>query len=157
MAQNMEQPPEAVPLAARFDLEAEARAFMDSLRRNDKLRELGFTDNVEELARSVLCALWRNTPLPELDGVRGVLPAGLDLMFASCERPHGRRAPPRVFFREALVDDVTEHLGIPRAQAIAASDIVLEELRGLIPDHDVRTVCLTIESPDLLALMRCLT
>jgi hypothetical protein len=112
---------------------------------------------VEELVRSVLCALWRNTPLRELDGVRGVLPAGLVLMFASCERPHGRRPPPAIFIVEALVDDVAEHLGIPREQAVAGSDIVLEELRGLIPKHDVHTVCLTIESPDLLALMRCLT
>jgi hypothetical protein len=156
MAENMEQPPEVLP-HARFDLEAEAREFMDSLRRNDKLRELGFTDTVEELVRSVLCALWRNTPLRELDSVRGALPAGLDLMVASCERPHGARSPPPVFIVEALVGDVAEHLGLPRDQALAGSDIVLEELLALIPGHDVHTVCLGIESPDLLALMRCLT
>lgn len=157
MAENIEHPPEVVPLTARFDLEAQVRAFLDSLRRNDKLRGLGLTDREEELLQSVLCALWRNTPLRELDAVRGALPAGLDLMVASCERPHGKRAQPLIFIRNALVDDVAEHLGIPTAQALAASEIVLEELRGLIPDHDAPTVCLSLESPDLRALMRCLS
>jgi hypothetical protein len=78
-------------------------------------------------------------------------------MFASCELPHGKRAQPLIFIREALGDDVAEHMGIPTAQALAASEIILGELRGLIPDHDAPTVCLSLESPDLRALLGCLS
>lgn len=147
-----------IPQAVRpgTDVEEDVREFTESLRSNDKLQALGLSERAEELLQSVLCALWRNTPLQELEGVRGALPAGLDLMFGTCDKPHGKRSPPRVFLHSAVVDDITEHLGIPRDQALAAFHLLFDELRGLFLDNS-RSACLGIESPELLALMRCPT
>lgn len=132
-----------------------AQVVFDSLKKSEQLRSLGLADRSEEVLRSVLCALWRTTPLGELDLIRGLLPGGIDLLFVSCERPHGRHKAPDTFHRDALVEDVAGHLQVSRDQALAASNAVFDVLRGCMVDEDVSNACVYLSpSSEFLALLR---
>lgn len=155
MAENVEYPPEPGTRAYGADLETPLRMLIDSLRNSEKLRGLGLTGDVVPVVRSVLCALWRNMSLPELDVLRGVLPASIDLMFASCDLPHGRRAPPRIFDRAGFETDVAEHLTLPRDQALTAAGAVIDALRAVSDEHEFDNGTLFYDSPELKSLLRC--
>ncbi len=155
MAENVGQYPEADFKVTTADREEESRSFVEALRRSEGLRALGLADKAPEVARVALCSLWRNTPAQELDVIRGQMPPGVELMLASCGRPHGRHEPPDIFLLDNVVNDVAEHLSLPRDQSLAAFNSVFDVLRGLVPEDDRYVVCLLLDSPNLLELFRC--
>ncbi len=137
------------------DMEAQIRLLFQELKDSAPLRSLGLAERAQEVTQSVLCALWRNTPLPQLDIIRGLLPAGIDLMFVSCERPHRRHNPPEEFQQDSFLEDLSEHLQLPRDRAIEACAAVFAVLRAHMPDDDLDNACLFISSSDLKQLLHC--
>ncbi|HSP80654.1 MAG TPA: hypothetical protein VLQ93_19150 [Myxococcaceae bacterium] len=50
-----------------LDMEAQTRLFFQELKDSAPLQSLGLAERAQEVAQAVLCALWRNTPLSQLD------------------------------------------------------------------------------------------
>jgi uncharacterized protein (DUF2267 family) len=146
------EPPREFPLR---DTEAQIRSFLQELGDSEPLRSLGLAERAQEVAQAVLCSLWRNMPLSQLDIIRGLLPGGLDLMFMNCERPHHWRKPPDEYLQDSLLEDVSAHLQLPRDKALAACTAVFSVLRAHMPDEEVDDACRFISSADLKRLLRC--
>lgn len=113
---------------------------VERLKAHPRFQELGLAKDPEETLLSVLCSLWRSLPLQHFDILRGLLPTDLDLLVAECTLPHGRRKRPETFVMESFLDDVSEHLGISRAQALTVASVVLSLLGELIPEGESMNV-----------------
>lgn len=154
MAEHVGPTQEGGTLVGR-DLEDQAQAVFEEVRNEERFRALGLSAGPEEVVRAVLCAAWRNLPLRQLDCLRSLLPAGIELMFGSCERPaHARHSAPRTFFRDTFLHDVAEHLGISDDRALTASTCVFQALRGRMDDEEFRKADLFGASPDLMEFLQ---
>jgi hypothetical protein len=106
------------------------------MKAHPRFQELGLTRDPGETLLSVLCSLWRNLSLQNFDVLRGLLPADLDLLVAECTMPHGGRKRPETFVMDSFLDDLSEHLGVSRAQALTVSSVVGSLLGELIPEDE---------------------
>lgn len=155
MAENIEPPQEAGAGTTESELdELETRALFDALRGSGQLRSLGLTDNVGETVQAILCALRRNLRLDQVDIIRGLLPGNVDLIFATCERAHGRRSVPKEFQRDLFLDDLAEHLRISGDQALTVAQTFFQAMRSQLAEGDFNDACLFLKSEDLMDLLR---
>jgi len=145
---------EAGPLTNR-DLEGEARSILENVRNDEQFRALGLSVGPEDAVRAVLCAAWRNLPLRQLDELRSLLPACIELMFGNCELPaHARHSAPRTFVRDTFIHDVAEHLGVTDGQALTVATRVFQVLRPHMEDVSVQEADLFGASPELMEFLQ---
>lgn len=137
MAENTHPSHEAPAEAVGFEGESgTVPRLIESLEAHPRFQALGLAKDSGEILLSVLCSLWRNLSLQHFDVLRGLLPADLDLLVMECTVPHGGRKRPETFVMEMFVDDLSEHLGIARVEALTVASVVLSLIGELIPEDE---------------------
>lgn len=154
MAENPHPSPEAEAGTVISDRESGAvPRLIERLKAQPRFQELGLAKDPGVALLSVLCSLWRNLSLQQFDLLRGLLPADFDLLVAECTLPHGRHKRPETFVMEPFLDDLSEHLGISRAQALTVASVVLSLLDEFIPEDDSMDIDMRLPD-DLKGLLR---